>query len=112
MDYDEFGNVLSDTAPGFQLFGFAGGLYDQHTGLTRFGARDYDSQIGRWTAKDAITFGGGDSNFYGYVLNDPINSIDPTGRFLLVGCPVRVSAAVFGFGSPVVLPVNEPNLAL
>jgi hypothetical protein len=38
IDYDEFGQILLDTNPGFQPFGFAGGLYDQHTGLTRFGA--------------------------------------------------------------------------
>ena len=26
MDYDEFGNVIVDTNPGFQPFGFAGGF--------------------------------------------------------------------------------------
>ena len=42
-EYDEFGNaLLSSTNVGFQPFGFAGGLYDQDTKLTRFGARDYD----------------------------------------------------------------------
>ena len=30
IDYDEFGNVLADSAPGFQPFGFAGGLRDAH----------------------------------------------------------------------------------
>jgi len=79
IDYDEFGNVINDTNPGFQLFGFAGGLYDQDTKLVRFGDRDYDASIGRWTAKDPIRFGGGDTNLYGYVLNDPINLVDPTG---------------------------------
>jgi RHS repeat-associated protein len=79
INYDEFGNVLNDTNPGFQPFGFAGGLYDQHTGLTRFGARDYDPQSGRWTAKDPILFDGGDSNLYGYVISDPINQTDPAG---------------------------------
>ncbi len=58
LDYDEFGNVLNDTNPGFQPFGFAGGLYDRDTGLVRFGARDYDPAIGRWTAKDPIKFTG------------------------------------------------------
>ena len=52
MDYDEFGNVLSDTNPGFQPFGFAGGLYDRVTALVHFGAREYDSHAGRWTAKE------------------------------------------------------------
>jgi len=78
MDYDEFGIVVRNTAPGFQPFGFAGGLYDSNTGLVKFGARDYDPQIGRWTAKDPIRFEGG-FNFYAYVGNDPVNRIDPRG---------------------------------
>ena len=79
LDYDEFGNVLSDSNAGFQPFGFAGGLYDPDTGLVRFGARDYDSEVGRWTAKDPILFGGGQGNLYLYVGNDPVNWIDPEG---------------------------------
>lgn len=80
MTYDEFGNVLTDTNPGFQSLGFAGGLYDADTGLTRFGARDYDAEVGRWTAKDPISFNGGDINLYGYVLQDPVNWIDKSGK--------------------------------
>ena len=80
IDYDEFGNVLNDTNPGFQPFGFAGGIYDLHTQLTRFGARDYDPVTGRWTAKDPIRFYGGDSNLYAYVGSDPINWVDTTGN--------------------------------
>jgi RHS repeat-associated protein len=79
MDYDAFGNVITDSNIGFQPFGFAGGIYDADTGLTRFGARDYDPETGRWTAKDPILFDGGDSNLYGYVLNDPINFKDLNG---------------------------------
>jgi len=75
LDYDEFGNVLTDTNPGFQPFGFAGGLYDSDTGLVRFGARDYDAETGRWTAKDPIRFGGGDTNLYGYVVNNTITVV-------------------------------------
>ncbi len=79
MNYDEFGNVTSDSNPGFQPFGFAGGLYDRDTGLVRFGARDYDPSTGRWTVKDPIGFSGGDTNLFGYVLNDPVNLIDNNG---------------------------------
>jgi RHS repeat-associated protein len=60
-------------------FGFAGGLYDPDTELVRFGARDYDPETGRWTAKDPIWFAGGDTNLYAYVGNDPVNLIDYSG---------------------------------
>lgn len=84
IDYDSFGNVINDTNSVFSVpFGFAGGLYDIDTGLVRFGYRDYDTDIGRWTAKDPIVFDGGDSDLYGYVLNDPINFIDPEGLWRL-----------------------------
>jgi RHS repeat-associated protein len=79
MDYDEFGNVVLDTLPGFQPFGFAGGLYDPDTGLIQFGARDYDPETGRWITKDPIGLAGAHANLYAYVENDPVNLIDPTG---------------------------------
>jgi len=81
LDYDEWGRVLSDSNSGFQPFGFAGGLYDQDIGLVRFGARDYDPEIGRWTAKDPILFAGGQGNLYLYCNDDCINLIDPFGLF-------------------------------
>ncbi|WP_434046546.1 MULTISPECIES: DNRLRE domain-containing protein [Sorangium] len=79
MDYDEFGRVLQDTNPGFQPFGFAGGLYDTDTKLVRFVARDYDAEVGRWASTDPILFRGGSSNLYEYAGNDPINKRDPSG---------------------------------
>ena len=72
-------------------FGFAGGLYDSDTGLTRFGYRDYDAYTGKWTAKDPIGFNGGDTNLYGYVLGDPVNFVDPEGL-----TPVTVVGGFFG----------------
>jgi len=87
MDFDEFGNVLAASNPGFQPFGFAGGLYDHDTRLVRFGARDYDAAVGRWTAKDPIGFGGGDANLYGYAVNDPVNLTDAAGLFGLIADP-------------------------
>jgi len=82
IDYDAFGRVLQDTSPGFQPFGFAGGLYDDDTGLVRFGARDYEAYAGRWTAKDPILFDGGDPNLYAYATNDALNYIDSNGYAL------------------------------
>jgi len=80
LDYNEWGKVLRDTNSCFQPFGYAGGTYDEQTNLVLFGARDYDPETGRWTSKDPIRFNGGDTNLYGYVLNDPINLIDPSGK--------------------------------
>ena len=80
IDYDSFGNIISDTDPSFAIpFGFAGGLHDRDTSLVRFGYRDYDPDVGRWTAKDPIGFAGGNTDLYGYCLNDPINWIDSEG---------------------------------
>jgi RHS repeat-associated protein len=80
VDYDSFGNIISDSNPSFAIpFGFAGGLHDPDTKLVRFGYRDYMPEIGKWTAKDPILFAGGDSNLYGYVANDPVNWVDPYG---------------------------------
>jgi RHS repeat-associated protein len=87
MMHDVWGNVLEDTNPGFQPFGFAGGLYDADTGLVRFGARDYDPAVGRWTAKDAALFLAGDTNLYAYVGNDAVNWIDPAGWMKLPADP-------------------------
>jgi RHS repeat-associated protein len=103
MDYDEFGNVVNDTNPGFQPFGFAGGIYDLHTGLVRFGARDYDAETGRWTAKDPIRFAGGDANLVAYVGSDPVNFIDPNGEFI----HIAVGAAVGGL-SGLIAALNDP----
>jgi RHS repeat-associated protein len=79
MDYDEFGVVTSDTNPGFQPFGYAGGIYDPDTHLVRFGARDYDAEAGRWTAHEPLLFAGGHPNLYTYAGGDPINYQDPSG---------------------------------
>ena len=60
-------------------FGFAGGLHDRDTCLVRFGYRDYAPDVGRWTAKDLILFAGGNTDLYRYVLNNPVNLLDPFG---------------------------------
>lgn len=90
MSFDEFGILEKDhereDRDNVEIpFGFAGGLYDEHTGLVRFGARDYNPTVGRWTSKDPIGFGGGDTNLYGYVLQNPISNIDPSGKGPLSG---------------------------
>jgi RHS repeat-associated protein len=97
--YDEFGNVMSDTSPGFQPFGFAGGLYDRDTRLVRFGARDYDPQTGRWLAKDPIRFDGKDSNLFGYSCSDPVNLIDPSGLASFWKCAFEATVGGVAIGA-------------
>ncbi|MCG8458517.1 MAG: RHS repeat-associated core domain-containing protein, partial [Holophagales bacterium] len=90
LHYDEFGRITLDTNPGFQPFGFVGGLYDPQTGLVRFGARDYDPEVGRWTAPDPAGFAGGDPSLYAYASNNPVSFLDMTGY--------SIGSAVRGFG--------------
>ena len=93
IDYSPFGKVITDTNPGFQPFGFAGGLYDPSTGLVRFGARDYEPETGRWTATDPILFAGGQLDLYSYVIDDPVNSVDYAGLGPADGVPANGPAA-------------------
>ncbi len=48
-------------------------------GACPFRLQDYDPETGRWTAKDPIFFAGGDTDLYGYCVNDPVNLNDPSG---------------------------------
>jgi RHS repeat-associated protein len=62
--------------------------------LICYGARDYDAYTGRWTARDPILFDGGDTNLYAYVANDPVNWIDPSGRFAVIVIPFIVEGLI------------------
>ena len=79
LSYDAWGNVTGDSNPGFQPFGYAGGLYDRDLKLVRFGARDYDPETGRWTTKDGAGLGGG-LNLYRYAFDEPMGLIDSSGQ--------------------------------
>ncbi|MGH7436693.1 MAG: RHS repeat domain-containing protein [Polyangiaceae bacterium] len=97
IDYDEFGNVTNDTAPGTIPFGFAGGLYDASTGIVRFGGRDYDPRTGRWMTKDPTGLGGG-WNLYRYCHNDPVNYVDRSGKnpiIIIVAVGVLAGTAIY-----------------
>lgn len=86
INYDAYGNVVADSNTSLNpMIGFAGGFYDSDTKLTHFGRRDYDAYGGLWTARDPIGLESGDSNFYRYVENDPVNLVDPEGLSVIDG---------------------------
>ena len=77
---DSFGALLRDSF--LELFvpvGFAGGLVDPDTGLTRFGWRDYDPAVGRFTAPDPARDMRGDGDIYDYCVDDPVTMRDSSG---------------------------------
>jgi RHS repeat-associated protein len=95
--YDSYGIKISDTNAGFDLpIGFAGGLADPLTGLVHFLVRDYDPQVGRWTARDPLLYAGKQGHLYSYVGSDPVNMRDPSG---LIGVSGRACAGVCGGAS-------------
>jgi RHS repeat-associated protein len=77
--YSSFGETAG-AGLDWMPFGFAGGVYDADTRLVRFGARDLDPLVGRWTSKDPIRFDSADvPNMYLYSNADPANRKDSTG---------------------------------
>jgi len=98
MRYDSFGNLLQVRGDVVRLpIGFAGGLFDADTGLTRFVWRDYDADTGRFTALDPIGARGGDKDWYGYCVDDPVNRVDAWGLWT-VNAGGTASASGFGVG--------------
>ncbi len=81
--YDPYGKLTSSSGSVANPWGYAGGYLDS-TGLVKFGARYYDPNLGRWTQRDGV--GGsitapGAIGAYLYVGCNPVNSVDPSGRF-------------------------------
>jgi len=78
LDYDAWGQILQDSNPGFQPFGYAGREFDSETGLLYMRARYYSPKEGRFISEDPIGFKGGPNRFT-YVSNNPVNWTDPFG---------------------------------
>ena len=75
-DYDAFGSPYLGNLENDVGFGYCGKSYDVGTGLYDYGFRDYSPISARFTTVDPIRDG---SNWFSYVVNDPVNYIDPFG---------------------------------
>jgi RHS repeat-associated protein len=93
-DYSPWGeqSVISGNNPAD--FGFTGHYTGVGPTLAPF--RLYNAQLGRWISRDPIGEQGG-MNLYGYVGNDPVNAVDPTGFFLEdTALSLEILGAAFG----------------
>ena len=82
--YAPFGEQL-DSAPNKDRIAYTGKPHDSAIGLTYFGARSYDPEIGRFTSVDPVSPAAGNGanfNDYSYARNNPYKYVDPDGRFI------------------------------
>ena len=95
--YDPYGNLLTNPVSSTlqsNIWRFAGGQFDSGTGLTKFGIRYEDTTTGRWTQRMPV---GGSlqemtkANPYACTADDPVNVVDPSGRF-----PAVIALAIIG----------------
>jgi RHS repeat-associated protein len=79
-------------------------------GIYDYGARWYDPELGRFLQPDSIVpepFNPQSLNRYSYVMNDPVNRVDPTGQ-LKIGSE---SASSGGWGTPCSAPRTRARSA-
>ncbi len=77
---DAWGNDIAGVGSGSSgnagdRFGFQGRESDSESGLQHFRARSYDPMTGRFLSRDRVPH----PNLYLFVLNNPVNMVDPFG---------------------------------
>ncbi len=116
MEYDPYGQFSRHEKYGSSeevaRFYFTGKKLDDESGLFFYGARYYDPKLGRFITADTVVQAPNNPqtlNRYSYVLNNPLNRIDPTGHWswksfwnsfagAVVGAVVTVATG--GLGAP------------
>ena len=88
-DYSAFGTIISESGSLANPFTYTAREYDSNSELYYYRARYYDAAVGRFLSRDPIM----SFNFYPYVENNPINSVDPSGELPPVGCIGCVACA-------------------
>jgi RHS repeat-associated protein len=78
FDYDPYGNSVVTDGKMNVDFGYTGHYFHARSGLNLTLYRAYNPALGRWISRDPIGEAGR-VNLYGYVENNPVNSVDPLG---------------------------------
>jgi len=90
--YDAWGMPSVSNATPLASFAYTGHYWHAPSRLSLAPYRAYSAVQGRWMSRDPIGEIGG-INPYGYVANNPIGYVDPTGEFLFV--PILIRAGVY-----------------
>jgi len=115
-DYLPFGSDrlrITDINTSETDYKFTGKEKDNETGLMYYGARYYDSEIGRFISEDPWEGDLSDPqtlNKYAYVLNNPIKFVDPTGgKVELVGREVALPLLSFAMHTYLKITPDNPQ---
>ena len=88
QDYYSFGGILRSYETGGLIgerYKFTGKERDTETNYDYFGARYYDSNLGRWLTPDPLADKYPGWSPYNYGRNNPIRLIDPNGGYVVDG---------------------------
>ncbi|MBA5868325.1 MAG: hypothetical protein GDA67_16655 [Nitrospira sp. CR1.3] len=109
--YDAYGNIVEQTGTVENSYTYTGREFDAETGLYHYRKRTYDSRLGRFISRDPAGFWGGDTNFYAYSYNEPMDWVDPYGLFSmeefvadLPTLPQEFVDLAVGFGDAFLIP--------
>src|SRR5207249_8990793 len=84
VEYDPWGQVSRAEGDADLTHRFTGKELDPETGLYYYGGRYHDAVLGRFVSADPFVPAPGNPqalNRYSYVVNNPVNLVDPSGFF-------------------------------